>query len=98
MRFAQEHAHHSGRSLAVVAATPPRILGRLAILGCSAMAWLFTLSPVPLCFPYPFNALGDIGLLTASVLFLNKGANARSWLGTLLVAAGLTLVATTAPG
>jgi drug/metabolite transporter (DMT)-like permease len=98
MTLAQEHARHSGRSLVVVAATSPWILGGLAIFGCSAVAWLFTLSRVPLSLAYPFNALGYIGILTASVLFLHERANAWTWMGTLLVAAGLVLVVTMAPG
>src|SRR5450631_145381 len=98
MTLAQESAHHSGRSLTVVAATSPWIIGGLAIFGCSAVAWLLTLSRVPLSLAYPFNALGYIGILTASVLFLHERANAWTWLGTLLVAAGLVLVVTTAPG
>jgi drug/metabolite transporter (DMT)-like permease len=98
MTLAQQHAHLSGRSLALVAATSPWILGGLSIFGCSAVAWLFVLSRVPLSLAYPFNALGYIGILTASVLFLHERANAWTWLGTLLVAAGLVLVVTTSPG
>jgi drug/metabolite transporter (DMT)-like permease len=98
MTLAQERAHHSGRSLVVVAATSPWIPGGLAIFGCSAVAWLFTLSRVSLTLAYPFNALGYIGILTASVLFLHERANAWTWMGTLLVAAGLVLVVTMAPG
>lgn len=98
MTLAQHQAHQSGRSLVVVAATSPWIIGGLAIFGFSAVAWLFTLSRVPLSLAYPFNALGYIGILTASVLFLHERANGWTWLGTLLVAAGLVLVVTTAPG
>jgi drug/metabolite transporter (DMT)-like permease len=53
------------------------------------VAWSFTLSEVPVDFAYPINELGDIGTLTAWGLFLHERANGRSWLGTLLVAAGL---------
>jgi drug/metabolite transporter (DMT)-like permease len=98
MTLAQDQAHLGGRSLAVVAATSPWIIGGLAIFGCSAVAWLLTLSRVPLSIAYPFNALGYIGILTASVLVLHERVNGWTWLGTLLVAAGLVLVVTTAPG
>jgi drug/metabolite transporter (DMT)-like permease len=98
MTLAQQQAHDTGRSLALVAATSPWIIGGLAIFGCSAVAWLLTLSRVPLSLAYPFNALGYIGILTASVLVLHERVNGWTWLGTLLVAGGLVLVVTTAPG
>lgn len=98
MTLAQRHAHHTGRSLAVVAATSPWILGGLVIFGCSAVAWLLTLSRVPLSVAYPFNALGYLGILMASVVILHERANAWTWLGTLLVAGGLVLVVTMSPG
>jgi drug/metabolite transporter (DMT)-like permease len=98
MTLAQQHAHESGRSLAVVAATSPWILGGLTIFACSAVAWLLTLSRVPLSLAYPFNALGYFVILTASVLVLHERANVWTWLGTFLVSAGLVLVVMTAPG
>ena len=97
MSLAQQNAHSSGRSLALVAATSPWIFGGLVIFGCSAVAWLLTLSRVPLSLAYPFNALGYIGILTASVVFLHERANVWTWVGTFLVSGGLVLVVTMAP-
>jgi len=97
MTLAQQHAHESGRSLAIVAVTSPWILGGLTIFGCSAVAWLITLSRVPLSLAYPFNALGYLVILTASVLFLHERVNAWTWFGTMLVSAGLVVVVMTAP-
>ncbi len=98
MTLAQRHAHHTGRSLASVAATSPWILGGLVIFAVSAIAWLLTLSRVPLSVAYPFNALGYLGILTTSILVLHERANVWTWLGTALVAGGLVLVVTMAPG
>ena len=69
----------------------------LALFGVSALAWMLTLSRVPLSLAYPFNALGYIGILTASVLFLHERTNVWTWLGTFLVAGGLVLVVTMTP-
>ncbi len=98
MTLAQQEAHRSGGSLVLVAATSPWIIGGLAIFGISAVAWLLTLSRVPLSLAYPFNALGYLGILIASVVFLHERANVWTWLGTSLVALGLVLIVTMAPG
>jgi len=58
---------------------------------------MLTLSRVPLSLAYPFNALGYIGILTASVVFLHERTNVWTWLGTFLVAGGLVLVVTMTP-
>jgi drug/metabolite transporter (DMT)-like permease len=98
MTLAQRDALLSKRSLAVLAATSPWILGGLVVFGCSAVAWLITLSRVPLSVAYPFNALGYLAILTASVVILHERTNLWTWSGTSFVAAGLVLVVTMAPG
>jgi len=97
MTIAQHRVEDSGGSLAVAAATTPWVIGGLAIFGISAVAWMLTLSRVPLSLAYPFNALGYIGILTASVVFLHERTNMWTWLGTFLVAGGLMLVVTMSP-
>ena len=97
MTIAQHRVEDSGGSLAVAAATTPWVIGGLAIFGISAVAWMLTLSRVPLSLAYPFNALGYIGILTASVVFLHERTNMWTWLGTFLVAGGLMLVMTMSP-
>jgi multidrug transporter EmrE-like cation transporter len=97
MTLAQKQVHRTGRSLALVAATSPWILGGLIIFAVSAVAWLLTLSRVPLSVAYPFNAVGYLGILTVSVLVLHERANLWTWIGTALVAGGLVLVVTMAP-
>ena len=75
MQIASSRAAHSGGSLAVSAATSPWVLLGLVVFGISAIAWLATLSRVPLNVAYPFNALGYLGILTASVIVLHERAN-----------------------
>ena len=98
MNTAKTHAQEQGRSLLLVAATSPWIIGGLLIFGVSAVAWLVTLSRVPLSIAYPFNALGYVAILVASSLLLHERTNVWTWAGTALVVSGLIVVVTTAPG
>jgi multidrug transporter EmrE-like cation transporter len=52
---------------------------------------------VPLSVAYPFNALGYLGILTASVVVLHERANVWTWAGTLLVMSGLIIVVLARP-
>jgi drug/metabolite transporter (DMT)-like permease len=97
MQIATARAAHSGGSLALRAATSPWVLLGLAVFGISAVAWLAALSRVPLSVAYPFNALGYLVILTASVVVLHERANVLTWLGSLLVVSGLLIVVLTRP-
>lgn len=92
MQIASSRAARSGGSLALSAATSPWVLLGLLVFGISAIAWLTALSRVPLSVAYPFNALGYLAILTASVLILHERANILTWLGSLLVVSGLIIV------
>jgi multidrug transporter EmrE-like cation transporter len=97
MQIASHHAADSGRSLAISAATSPWVLLGLGVFGVSAIAWLATLSRVPLSVAYPFNALGYLGILTASIVVLHERANVLTWLGSILVVSGLIIVVLARP-
>jgi len=97
MQLASPRAAKSGGSLVVSAATSPWILLGLAVFGVSAIAWLAALSRVPLSLAYPFNAVGYLVILTASVLVLHERANVLTWLGSLLVVSGLLIVVLSRP-
>jgi undecaprenyl phosphate-alpha-L-ara4N flippase subunit ArnE len=97
MQIATDRVAHDGRSLAVSAATSPWVLLGLVVFGISAVAWLATLSRVPLSVAYPFNALGYLAILTASVLVLHERANVWTWAGSLLVVSGLIMVVLSRP-
>jgi undecaprenyl phosphate-alpha-L-ara4N flippase subunit ArnE len=92
MQLATARAHRSGGSLAVAAATTPWVLVGLAVFAVSAVAWLAALSRVPLNVAYPFNAVGYIVVLVASVLVLHERASLLTWAGSLLVVSGLIIV------
>jgi drug/metabolite transporter (DMT)-like permease len=97
MTLAVASARQTGGPLLVRAATSPWIVLGLAVFAVSAVAWLTTLSRVPLSVAYPFNALGYIAILAASTLVLHERTNVWTWLGTALVAAGLVVVVLTKP-
>jgi multidrug transporter EmrE-like cation transporter len=97
MTAAAERATSGNRSLVVTAATSPFVWLGLVVFGVSAVAWLATLSRVPLSIAYPFNALGFIAILTASVLILQERTSVWTWVGTLMVVSGLIVVVTTRP-
>ncbi len=97
MNLARQHSQATGRSMVIVAVTSPWILGGLVVFALSAVAWLVTLSRVPLSIAYPFNALGYLLILVASILVLGERTNPWTWLGTGLVISGLILVVATAP-
>jgi drug/metabolite transporter (DMT)-like permease len=46
---------------------------------------------------YPFNALGYLVILIASILLLHERANVLTWVGSLLVVSGLLIVVLSKP-
>ena len=97
MQVASARAADSGGSLALRAATSPWVLLGLVVFGVSAVAWLAALAKVPLSVAYPFNALGYLVILTASVVVLHERANVLTWVGSLMVVSGLLIVVLTKP-
>ncbi len=97
MQIASARAAHGGGSLALRAATSPWVLLGLAVFAVSAVAWLAALSRVPLSVAYPFNAVGYLVILTASIVILHERASVLTWVGTFLVVSGLLIVVLTKP-
>jgi multidrug transporter EmrE-like cation transporter len=97
MQIATSRAAHSGGSLALRAATSPWVLLGLVVFGVSAIAWLAALSRLPLSVAYPFNAIGYLVILTASIIVLHERANVLTWVGSLLVVSGLLIVVLSRP-
>ncbi|MCA1654933.1 MAG: hypothetical protein LC635_00355 [Pseudonocardiaceae bacterium] len=97
MTLATESATKTNASLVVKAVTSPWVLLGLMVFAISAVAWLATLSRVPLSIAYPFNALGYLAILTASAVLLDERTNLWTWVGTSFVAGGLLIVVLTKP-
>jgi drug/metabolite transporter (DMT)-like permease len=86
-----------GRSLAVTAGLNVWVLAGLLVFAVSAVAWLLTLSRVPLSLAYPFNALGYLGILGASAVVLHERVNVATVIGSAMVVCGLIIVVTLGP-
>ncbi len=97
MQAATSRAAQSGGSLVVRAATSPWVLLGLVVFAISAVAWLGALSKVPLSVAYPFNALGYLVILIASIVVLHEKANVLTWVGSVLVVSGLLIVVLSRP-
>jgi len=97
MQLATARAHARGGSLAIAAVTTPWVLLGLMVFAISAVAWLAALSRVPLSLAYPFNALGYLVILTASIFVLHEKANLLTWAGSVLVVSGLIMVVLSKP-
>jgi drug/metabolite transporter (DMT)-like permease len=96
-QVATSRAAQSGGSLVVRAATSPWVLLGLVVFAISAVAWLGALSKVPLSVAYPFNALGYLVILIASIVVLHEKANVLTWVGSVLVVSGLLIVVLSRP-
>jgi drug/metabolite transporter (DMT)-like permease len=92
MTGAAESVTRSGGTLLLKAATSPWVIGGLVVFGISALAWLTTLSRVPLSVAYPFNALGLLAIVGSSAVILHERVTPMAWLGVLLVVGGLIIV------
>ncbi len=97
MQIASARAADSGGSLVLRAATSPWVLLGLVVFGVSAIAWLGALSKLPLSVAYPFNAVGYLVILLASIVVLHERASVLTWVGSLMVVSGLVLVVLTKP-
>jgi multidrug transporter EmrE-like cation transporter len=97
MQLASARANSGGGSLVLSAATSPWVLGGLVVFAVSAVAWLGALSRVPLSIAYPFNAIGYVVILAASIVILHEKANVLTWAGSLLVVSGVIIVVLSKP-
>lgn len=69
----------------------------LIIFAFSAVLWLFALSRANLSFAYPFAALGYVIIVIASILFLDEHVQPVTWVGVVLIVAGILVVAQGSP-
>lgn len=79
--------------LALQIATNPWVIGGLSLYFLSAVVWLLVLAKVELSFAYPFVGLGFIVTMLMGWWFMNDALGVQRIAGTLLIAAGVVLVA-----
>jgi drug/metabolite transporter (DMT)-like permease len=71
----------------------PGIVGGLACYGISLVLWLVVLSRAEASFAYPFLGVGFVIVAIASALLLGETFTARKLAGTLIIAAGVVVMA-----
>ena len=77
----------------VAIATDWRVLGGLTLYFASAAAWLFVLARMQVSAAYPFVGLGFVLTMVLGWWLLGDSLSATRLVGTLLVAAGVVLIA-----
>jgi len=97
MARSADSAKKSGHSLPAAAMSSVWVWLGLMLFGIAALAWMLTLSRVPLNIAYPFNAVGYLAILTASVFALHEKVNIWTVAGSGMVVGGLILVVTMSP-
>jgi multidrug transporter EmrE-like cation transporter len=70
----------------------PQILGGLACYGLGTVAWIFSLSKLPLRVVYPYTAFTFVLVYLAAVFLLGERITVRGGAGVSLVLAGLYLL------
>jgi drug/metabolite transporter (DMT)-like permease len=73
--------------------TNPFLILALFIYGLGTIVWIYLLKSVPLSFAYPFMALTFVLVPLLAWYFLGEPLTMRKGLGTLLVMAGLVVIA-----
>jgi multidrug transporter EmrE-like cation transporter len=73
----------------------PAVLGGFALYGVSAILWLVVLSKVDVSVAYPFVAVGFLVTMVAGAVLFDEPVGLVRVVGTLLVCAGVILVAGT---
>jgi multidrug transporter EmrE-like cation transporter len=71
----------------------PFVLGGLFVYGLSAVVWLFVLARIDVSIAYPFVSLGFVVTMVLGCLLFDEVFTVRKLLGTLVVMAGVWLVA-----
>ncbi len=59
----------------------------------ASLAWMAAMTRFPLNYAYPFMSLAFVIVMALGVLFLGEAINLRKVLGTLMVMAGLVIIA-----
>jgi drug/metabolite transporter (DMT)-like permease len=68
----------------------------LAILAAELFLWFFILSKIDLSLAFPISSTSYIYVLLVSVFLLHENVGLNRWLGTLIIIAGIYLIARSA--
>jgi drug/metabolite transporter (DMT)-like permease len=70
----------------------PWIVAGVLVYAVEFVVWFAALTRMPLSEAFPFNALSYCGVVLASRYLLREKVSPRRWLGTLIIALGVTLI------
>lgn len=76
-----------------VVGTNPYVIGGLAMYGLGAALWLLVLARLDVSLAYPFVALGFVVTMAFGIIFLGEAVSGLRVAGTLMVAVGVFLIA-----
>ena len=83
----------TGIALLLDVALRPGVVGGLACYAVSLVLWLLVLSRTEASFAYPFLGVGFVIVALASFLLLGESFTVRKVAGTLIIAAGVAVMA-----
>ena len=83
----------TGIGLLLDVALRPGVVGGLACYAISLVLWLLVLSRTEASFAYPFLGVGFVIVALASFLLLGESFTLRKVTGTLIIAAGVAVMA-----
>ncbi len=86
-------AGRTGFGLLLDVALRPGVVGGLACYAISLVLWLLVLSRTEASFAYPFLGVGFVIVALASFLLLGESFTLRKVTGTLIIAAGVAVIA-----
>ena len=73
--------------------TNPWIFSGFVAAFVASLAWMAAMTRFPLNYAYPFMSLAFVIVMALGVLFLGEAVNLRKVIGTLMVVAGLIVIA-----
>ena len=82
-----------GIGFLLAVALRPGVIGGLACYAVSLVLWLLVLSRTEASFAYPFLGVGFVVVALASFLLLGESFTLRKVAGTLIIAAGVAVMA-----
>lgn len=80
-------------ALALDLATRPGLIGGLMCYGLSIVLWVYVLSRTEASYAYPFLGLGFVLVAAAGWLFLGETMSAQKVVATLVIVAGVAMLA-----
>jgi drug/metabolite transporter (DMT)-like permease len=73
----------------------PELLGAIVTIAAGTLLWLAVLYRMDVSRAFPVLSLGTVAVVAASRVWLGEHVSARRWVGVVVIAVGIALVAST---